>query len=66
MARLARLHCAGLWGKYFGTFQCENGTLGLRPGEATLEDLLREVKADISTGSVEILDVSSLTSGCTG
>jgi len=53
MARLARLHCAGLWGKYlgeiWGNLAMEKGTLGLRPGEATLEDLLREVKADSSS-----------------
>ena len=52
MARLARLRCAGLWGKYlgeiWGNLSMEKGTLGLRPGEATLEDLLREVKADSS------------------
>ena len=35
-------------GKFWGNLAMEKGTLGLRPGEATLEDLLREVKAESS------------------
>lgn len=36
-------------GKIWGNLAMEKGTLGPRPGEATLEDLLREVKADSSS-----------------
>ena len=42
-------------GKIWGNLWMEKGTLGLRPGEATLEDLLREVKADSSPWRPQVI-----------